>query len=146
MTKIIIAKRVSFNASHRLHSAQLSDEENKRIFGKCNNLNGHGHNYELDLELIGDIDPVTGMVINLFNVEHIINREIIESFDHKNLNHDCEEFKDLVPTAENIAVVIWNKLAKTELKPYLHAVILYETPENRVCYQPTSNDQLNRYS
>ena len=140
MAKIIIAKSVSFNAAHRLHAAQLSDDENKTIFGKCNNPNGHGHNYELDLELIGDIDPITGMVVNLTEVKHIVEREIIEAFDHKNLNKDCEEFKHLVPTAENIAVVIWNKLAKTKLKPYLHAVVLYETPKNRVRYQAPNND------
>ena len=140
MAKIIISKSVSFNAAHRLHAEPLSEDENKAIFGKCNNPNGHGHNYELDLELIGDVDPITGMVVNLTEVKHIVEREIIEAFDHKNLNKDCEEFKHLVPTAENIAIVIWNKLANTRLKPYLHAVVLYETPKNKVRYQPQTKD------
>ena len=136
MRKIIVSKRVSFNAAHRLHAKSLSDAENTKVFGKCNNPNGHGHNYELDLELYGEIDPVTGMVVNLTEVKQIVEREIIERFDHKHLNADCPEFADLVPTAENIAVVIWERLAKTKLKPYLHAVNLYETERNRVRYQP----------
>ena len=84
----------------------------------------------------GDIDPITGMAVNLTEVKHIVEREIIETFDHKNLNKDCQEFKYFVPTAENIAIVIWIKLAKTKLKPYLRAVVLYETPKNKVRYHP----------
>lgn len=138
MPQIIIAKKVFFNAAHRLHAEQLSDQKNKEIFGKCNNPNGHGHNYTLVLELIGKIDPITGMVVNLTNVKKIIEKDIIDRFDHKNLNKDCAEFKKLVPTAENIAVVIWNILDKTELKPYLHAIVLHETESNSVRYQPNS--------
>ena len=114
MKKIIISKTVSFNAAHRLHAPSLSDEENKTIFGKFNNPRGHGHNYTLELQLYGGIDPINGMVVNL--------------------TEDCPEFQNLVPTAENIAVVIWEKLAKTSLKAQLYAVILYETERNKVIY------------
>ena len=133
---MIIVRKAHFNCAHRLHSNKLSDADNKKIFGKCNNPNGHGHNYKLEVELSGEVDPITGMVINLTEVDQIIKENIINAFDHKNLNLDCKEFKDIVPTAENIAIVIWEKLEKTKLKSILHMVILHETEKNYVKYKP----------
>ena len=101
--KIAVYRKEHFNAAHRLHNPSLSDAENALIFGKCNYVNYHGHNYELIVKVIGEIDPKTGYVIDLKILSDLINQNVIEKFDHKNLNLDTIEFKDLIPTAENIA-------------------------------------------
>lgn len=132
--KVTVCRHMHFNAAHRLHNPSWSDEQNTKIFGKCNNPSYHGHNYELIVKVKGEIDPITGYVIDMKVLKDLINEEVIERFDHKNLNVDTEEFKDLNPTAENIAVVIWNRLrAKIEEKLDLK-VVLYETPRNFVEY------------
>ncbi|MCS7004008.1 MAG: 6-carboxytetrahydropterin synthase [Cytophagales bacterium] len=132
--RLTVCRKEHFNAAHRLHNPHLSDEENQKIFGKCNNFYYHGHNYELVVKVTGEIDPVTGYVIDLKLLSDIIKEEVIDKFDHKNLNLDTEEFKNLNPTAENIAVVIWNKIRK-HLKPeHELKIILYETERNFVEY------------
>jgi 6-pyruvoyltetrahydropterin/6-carboxytetrahydropterin synthase len=132
--KIAVYRKEHFNAAHRLHNPSLSDAENALIFGKCNYVNYHGHNYELIVKVIGEIDPKTGYVIDLKILSDLINQNVIEKFDHKNLNLDTIEFKDLNPTAENIAMVIYNLIRKKLDKQYELKVVLYETERNYVEY------------
>lgn len=129
-----VCRRVTFNSAHRLYRKDWSDEQNNNIFGKCNNPNFHGHNYVLEIWIDGNIDPETGYVIDLKIVKDLAKSEIESRFDHRNLNLDCPEFRDLIPTAENIAVVCWNLLrAKLDLK-YTLSVRLWETENNLVEY------------
>lgn len=125
-----LSRRSTFSASHRLHSGALSDAENQKFFGKCNNPHGHGHNYELEVIVQGEIDPKTGVVINLTDLKQIIDDSVIHKMDHKNLNLDVTEFKNLNPTAENIAAVIWKLLEAKLPKGMLHEVRLRETENN----------------
>lgn len=134
MKQIYVTKKIKICSAHRLHSHQLSDEENAELYGVCNNFYGHGHNYILEVTFVGNIDPVTGMVINFNDIEKLLNQHIIEKFDHKHLNHDVDEFKELVPTAENIAVVFWKLLAGTTTSAKLYKIKLYETEESSVEY------------
>lgn len=134
MERTAIIRCEHFNAAHRLHNKNWSDEKNLEIFGKCNNPNYHGHNYDLEIKVIGYCDPETGYVIDTKLLSDLIKDKIINRFDHKNLNIDTEEFKDLNPTAENIAFVIYN-LLKPELADDLELrVKLYETKRNYVEY------------
>jgi 6-pyruvoyltetrahydropterin/6-carboxytetrahydropterin synthase len=129
-----VCRRVTFNSAHRLYRKDWSDEQNNAIFGKCNNPNFHGHNYVLEIWIDGNIDPETGYVIDLKIVKDLAKSEIEHRFDHRNLNLDCPEFKDLIPTAENIAVVCWNLLrAKLDSK-YSLSIRLWETENNLVEY------------
>ena len=133
--KVTISRRAHFNAAHRLYRKDWSDEKNNSIFGKCNNPNFHGHNYELIVSVTGAIDQETGYVLDVKVLTDLIKEEVENPFDHKNLNLDVPEFKDLNPTAENIVVVIWNKLRnRLDLKFDLQ-VVLYETPRNFVTYK-----------
>ncbi len=133
--KVTVHRKAHFNAEHRLYRKEWDDSKNSQIFGKCSNPNFHGHNYELIVSVKGEIDPETGFVIDLKVLKDLIYSEVETAFDHKNLNVEVVEFKDLNPTAENIAVVIWNKL-KPHLKPDLDlSVSLYETPRNFVTYK-----------
>ena len=130
--KVKVSRKAHFNAAHRLYRKDWSFEKNDSIFGKCNNPNFHGHNYELIVSVTGEIDPETGFVIDVKILKDLIKAEVEDSFDHKNLNVEVPEFKELNPTAENIAVVIWQKL-----RPHIDAanaleVVLYETPRNCV--------------
>ena len=134
-TKISVTRKAHFNAAHRLHCPEWSDEKNKEVFGLCNNPNYHGHNYELDVSVAGTIDPESGMVVALGWLADLIKHQIEHRFDHKNLNLDVSEFADLNPTAENIAVVIWNKLRKYIDTSKELEVVLYETPRNFVTYK-----------
>lgn len=132
--KVSVSRKAHFNAAHRLHNPAWSEEQNLRVFGKCNNPNYHGHNYELIVTVTGEVDPDTGYVMDIKTLADLIEREIENRFDHKNLNLDTEEFQDLNPTAENIAVVIYNIL-----RPHIAAdrdikVTLYETRRNFVEY------------
>lgn len=132
--KVTVHRKAHFNAAHRLYRKDWDDQKNQNIFGKCNNPNFHGHNYDLTVSVKGDIDPETGFVIDMKLLKDIIASEIEEYLDHKNLNIEVEEFKNLNPTAENIAVVIWDKL-RPKLKETLElSVTLYETPRNFVTY------------
>ena len=132
---VTVSRKAHFNAAHRLYRPDWTDKKNEEIFGKCNNPLYHGHNYELIVHITGEIDPSTGYVIDMKVLKDLIKAEIEDSFDHKNLNEQVPEFANLNPTAENIAVVIWNKL-----RPHISAdqqleVTLYETPRNYVHYK-----------
>lgn len=131
---VSVYRKGHFNAAHRLHVPEWSDEKNREVFGLCNNPNYHGHNYNLTVKVTGEIDPVTGYVIDLKILKDIIYEEVENRFDHRNLNLDTEEFKHLNPTAENIAVVIWNKLRLRLDKKLELTVTLYETERNYVEY------------
>ena len=129
-----ICRRETFNAAHRLFRAEWSDEKNNEIFGKCSHPNYHGHNYVLEVWVSGEIDPVTGFVMDLKQLKHIINDEVIERFDHRNLNLDCPEFIDIIPTTENIAKVIWNILRKKIEPRFGLEITIQETEKNKVHY------------
>ena len=132
--KVTVNRKAHFNAAHRLYNADWSDARNAMVFGKCANPNYHGHNYELIVSVKGTIDPDTGFVMDMKVLKKLIEIEIEEKFDHKNLNEEVEEFKTLNPTAENIVVVIWNKLRLKIDKKLELAITLYETPRNFVTY------------
>lgn len=132
--KIAVFRKEHFNAAHRLHNDALSAEENARIFGKCNYPNYHGHNYELIVRVTGEIDPKTGYVIDMKALGDLVKTHVIAKFDHKNLNLDTEEFRHLNPTAENIAVVIYNLLRAQLNERYGLKIVLYETERNYVEY------------
>lgn len=133
--RVTVSRKAHFNAAHRLYKKDWSDEKNDLVFGKCNNPNFHGHNYELTVSVTGKINPDTGYVIDIKDLADIILEEVERPFDHKNLNLDVPEFSDLNPTAENIAVVIWNKIRKRIASEMELEVILYETPRNFVSYK-----------
>ncbi|WP_373492868.1 6-pyruvoyl tetrahydropterin synthase family protein [Aquiflexum sp.] len=132
--KVAVYRKEHFNAAHRLHNPNWSDEKNTRVFGKCNNPHFHGHNYELIVKLIGEIDPETGYVFDMKILSDLIKENVISRFDHKNLNLDTDEFKSLNPTAENIAVVIWNILRNKIDSKHELIIRLYETERNYVEY------------
>ena len=135
--EVTVSRKAHFNAAHRLYRKDWSDEKNTLIFGKCNNPNFHGHNYELIVSVTGEIDTETGYVIDIKTLKEIIKTEVEDAFDHKNLNIEVPEFANLNPTAENIAVVIYNKI-KPKFDSYFDIeVILYETPRNFVTYSGT---------
>jgi 6-pyruvoyltetrahydropterin/6-carboxytetrahydropterin synthase len=130
-----VCRRATFNAAHRLFRSDWSDERNQEVFGKCNNPNYHGHNYVLEVWIEGQIDPETGYVIDLKIVKDLVKTEIEERFDHRNLNLDCPEFNNIIPTAENIAVVCWNLLRAKLDTNYGLSVRLWETENNVVEYE-----------
>ena len=133
--KVTVHRKAHFNAAHRLFNPAWDDEKNSAVFGKCSNPNYHGHNYEMIVSVTGEIDPETGFVMDLKILRKLIASEIEEKLDHKNLNIEVPEFKELNPTAENIAVVIWNILrAHIDLKLDIE-VTLYETQRNFVTYR-----------
>ncbi|SHN28677.1 6-pyruvoyltetrahydropterin/6-carboxytetrahydropterin synthase [Cyclobacterium lianum] len=132
--KTAIFRKEHFNAAHRLHNPKWSSKKNQEVFGKCNNENYHGHNYDLIVKLEGPIDPDTGYVYDMKLLKDLIREYVTDRFDHKNLNLDTDEFKTLNPTAENIAVVIWNILREKIEKKYDLTVRLYETERNFVEY------------
>jgi len=132
--RVTVSRKAHFNAAHRLYRADWDTSQNEAVFGKCSNEFFHGHNYELIVHVTGDIDPVTGYVMDMKVLRDLIKAEVEDAFDHKNLNVQVPEFKNLIPTAENIVVVIYNKL-----RPHLESnqdleVVLYETPRNFVKY------------
>ena len=132
--KVTVHRKAHFNAAHRLFRKDWNDAKNENVFGKCSNPHFHGHNYELIASVTGEIDPETGYVIDLKILKDLIYSEVEQPFDHKNLNLEVPEFQDLNPTAENIAVVIWNKLHEKLPKHLDLKVTLYETPRNFVSY------------
>lgn len=132
--KVTVSRKAHFNAAHRLYRKDWTFEKNEEVFGKCNNLNYHGHNYELIISVTGEINQETGYVIDIKILKDIIKVEIEDAFDHKNLNLDVPDFKELNPTAENIVVIIYNKIkSKIDSKLSLE-VVLFETPRNFVSY------------
>lgn len=132
--KVTVCRKEHFNAAHRLYNPSWSKSKNNDFFGKCSNANFHGHNYELIVKLTGSINPETGYVYDMKILSDLIRKEVIRKFDHRNLNLDTEEFKDLNPTAENIAIVIWNQL-RNHISPEISlSVTLFETERNFVEY------------
>ena len=134
MDRVAVFRKEHFNAAHRLHNPSWDDEKNKTVFGKCNNPNYHGHNYDLIVKVIGEPDPETGYVIDLKMLSDLIKENVLKKFDHKNLNLDTDEFKDLNPTAENIVKVIYTILRQKINKQFYLQVRLYETERNFVEY------------
>ena len=133
--RVTVNRRAHFNAAHRLYRKDWSDTQNDAVFGKCNNPNFHGHNYELIVSVTGEIDKETGYVIDMKLLKEIIKTEVEEAFDHKNLNVEVEVFKELNPTVENISIVIYNKLRVSIPKNLDLEITLYETPRNYVTYR-----------
>jgi len=129
-----VFRKVNFNSAHRLNNPLFDDKKNADVFGLCNNPNFHGHNYDLIVKVVGDVDPETGYVFDLKILNDIIKDEIVERFDHKNLNLDTIEFKTLIPTAENIARVIYDILRLKIDSKFDIEITLYETPRNYVVY------------
>jgi 6-pyruvoyltetrahydropterin/6-carboxytetrahydropterin synthase len=132
--KVSVFRKEHFNAAHRLANPNWSAEKNEAVFGKCNNPNYHGHNYEMIVQLKGEIDPDTGYVYDMKVLSDLIKVYVLNKFDHKNLNLDTDEFKDLNPSAENIAVVIWNILREKIDRKFELTIRLYETERNFVEY------------
>ena len=132
--KVAVYRKEHFNAAHRLNNSLLTDEENATLFGKCNYPNYHGHNYDLIVKITGEINPTTGYVMDMKVLSDIIKKNVLEKFDHKNLNLDTIEFKNLNPTAENIAMVIYNILRKQIDNQHELKITLYETERNYVEY------------
>lgn len=129
-----ISRKAHFNAAHRLYRKDWTNEKNNAVFGKCNNPNFHGHNYELIVNITGEINPETGFVMDVKILSDLIKLHVEDKLDHKNLNLDVPEFENLNPTVENIAVVIWQKLRENIEIKYDLEVVLYETPRNYVTY------------
>lgn len=134
MPIVTATRRLRFNAAHRIHNSALSDAENTRLFGKCNNPNWHGHNYTLEVSVTGEIDPVTGYVMDLGHLRAIVEREVIEQMDHRNLNLEVEILRNINPTAENIVVACWHAIAPHVGPASLSRLRLWETENNYVEY------------
>jgi len=132
--RIAISRREHFNAAHRLHNPNWSDEKNTKIFGKCNNPNFHGHNYVIHVTIIGEVEPETGYLIDTKILSNIIQKDVLDLLDHKNLNLDVPQFKTLNPTVENIVIVIYDILREKIEKHLDIKIKLYETPRNYVEY------------
>ncbi len=131
--KVELGRRYRFAAAHRLHSPHLSEAENNRVFGKCNNPHGHGHNYVLEVSFSGDIDPATGMIANLFDLDAFVQRQVLDEFDHRSLNEDVAAFRDRVPTTENLCMEIFRRL-KTFPNAKLERIRIEETGKNSFEY------------
>ncbi len=134
MPVVTITRRLRFNAAHRIHNPALSDDENARLYGKCNNPNWHGHNYLLDVSVTGEVDPRTGYVIDLGDVRDIVTREVIDKLDHRNLNLDVDFLRGINPTSENLVVAIWRVIAPLITPARLTRLRLWETEHNFVDY------------
>jgi 6-pyruvoyltetrahydropterin/6-carboxytetrahydropterin synthase len=135
MPTVTVTRRLHFNAAHRVHNPALSDSENKEIFGKCNNPNWHGHNYMLDVSVSGEISSRTGYVVDLSELKAIVNREVIDKVDHRNLNIEVDFMRDRIPTTENIVVAIWDVLAPAVAPARLERLVLWETQNNAAEYR-----------
>jgi 6-pyruvoyltetrahydropterin/6-carboxytetrahydropterin synthase len=131
---VYLTRKCEFSAAHHYHSPELSPEDNRRIFGKCNNPEGHGHNYTLEVTVKGKVDRRTGFVINLADLKEILQREVMDVFDHRHLNKEVPEFADRIPTTENIAIAIWNRISRKLEHAAMHRVRVYEMPDLFVDY------------
>lgn len=134
MPAVTVTRRLKFNAAHRVHNPALSDEENSRLFGKCNNAYGHGHNYTLDVSVAGEIDPNTGYVFDLSRLKDLVTREVVDVVDHHNLNIDVPFMREIIPTAENLIVQFWHILETKVTPGRLVRLVLWETENNYVEY------------
>lgn len=134
MPIVTVTRRLTFNAAHRVHNPELSDFENARLFGKCNNPNWHGHNYILEVSVRGRIEEKTGYVLDLARLKEVVATEVIDKIDHRNLNIDVDFMRDVIPTTENLAVGIWRILVTALAPAELVLIRLWETENNRVEY------------
>ena len=132
---VYVTRRAHFCASHRLHNTEWSEEKNREIFGKCNNPNGHGHNYDIEVTVAGTPPDNTGMVIDLKKLATIIEEDVVESVDHKHLNHDVPFMKGIIPTAENIAIAFWKILEPKIKEGKLYSILVFESEQNFVEYR-----------
>jgi 6-pyruvoyltetrahydropterin/6-carboxytetrahydropterin synthase len=135
MPIVTITRRMHFNAAHRVHNPALSDAENTALFGKCNNPNWHGHNYVLDVSVSGEVSSKTGYVADLSKIKEVVNREVIDKVDHKNLNVEVDFMRGKIPTTENIVVAMWNVLAPAVAPAKLEKLVLWETQNNSAEYR-----------
>lgn len=126
---VYLTRKCEFAASHHYHNPAFSAEENRRIFGKCNNPHGHGHNYTLEVTVKGAVDTTTGFVLDLKQLKDVMNREVVDALDHRYLNKEVPEFATLIPTTENIAISIWKRLERKLTVAKLHRIRVYETPD-----------------
>ena len=140
---IYITRKLEFCASHRLFNPEYSDEKNAEVFGLCNNPNGHGHNYVMEVTVRGDVHPETGMVLDLKALKKLVNEEIILKVDHKNLNVDVPFLKNIIPTAENLAIQFWEVLESRLESGQLHEIKLYESEHNFVIYRGNSHERVD---
>ena len=131
---IYLTRKCEFSASHYYHNPEFTKEENQRVFGKCANTNGHGHNYTLEVTVKGEVDPTIGFVVDLKQLKDILNGEVVEGMDHRHLNKEVPEFATQLPTTENLAVVIWNRLSPKLKVAKLHRIRVYEMPDLFVDY------------
>ena len=131
---VYLTRKAEFSASHYYHNPEFSPEENQRVFGKCSNPNGHGHNYTLEVTVKGAVDQRSGFVVDLKQLKEIMNREVIDAMDHRFLNREVPEFQDAIPTTENLAISIWQRLQPKLNVARLHRVRVYETPDLFVDY------------
>jgi 6-pyruvoyltetrahydropterin/6-carboxytetrahydropterin synthase len=131
---VTITRRLQFNAAHRVHNPALSDAENQRLFGKCNNPNWHGHNYTLDVSVSGPVDERTGYVVDLSHVKRVVEHEVIDKVDHRNFNLEVDFMEGIIPTTENIVVAMWRVIEPAMAPARLTKLVLWETPNNYVEY------------
>lgn len=131
---VYLTRKAEFSAAHYYHNPEFTAEENQRIFGKCNNPHGHGHNYMLEVTVKGEVDRRSGFVVDLKQLKDIMNREVVDVLDHRFLNQEVAEFKDLIPTTENLVISIWKRLETKLNRARLYRVRLYETPDLFVDY------------
>ena len=131
---VYLTRKCEFSASHYYHNPAFTPEENQRVFGKCANLDGHGHNYTLEITVKGDVDNTTGFVVDLKQLKDVLNDEVVEAMDHRHLNKEVPEFATQIPTTENLAIAIWNRLDKKLKLAKLHRVRVYEMPDLFVDY------------
>ena len=134
MTLVTVVRRLQFNAAHRVHNPALTEEENRALFGKCNNPNWHGHNYTLDVSVVGPVEERTGYVIDLAKVKAIVQREVVDKVDHRNLNLEVDFMQGIIPTTENIVVAMWRAIEPHLAPGHLSRLVLWETPNNYVEY------------
>ncbi len=135
MPEVTVTRRMHFNAAHRVHNPELSDEENERLFGRCNNPNWHGHNYMLDVSVAGPIESRTGYVMDLAALKRVVQEAVIDKVDHRNFNLEVDFMRGVIPTAENIVVGCWRVLAPRVAPARLVRLVLWETPNNYVEYE-----------
>ncbi len=126
---VYVTRKCEFSAAHYYHNPELSPEDNQRLFGKCNNPCGHGHNYTLEVTVKGEVDSRSGFVVDLRQLKEVLNREVLDALDHRFLNKEVPEFRDRIPTTENLAIAIWNRLQPKFDVARLHRVRVYETPD-----------------
>ncbi len=126
---VLLTRKAEFSAAHFYYNEAWSQQENERVFGKCANRNGHGHNYTLEVTVAGEVDAVSGFVVDLKALKEILNREVVEVYDHRHLNLEVPEFRSTIPTTENIAIAVWNRLSGKIPGARLHRVRVYEMPD-----------------